>query len=87
MSTPTPQVFENVTPQQFAQLAERAQSAGIAITSDSGTTSKMGVEVSWNYSPATQQLTLTCLKAPFFIGVHQVNEQIRTLVTQALTQA
>ncbi len=85
MSTATPQIFENITPQQFAQLAEKAQSAGIDITSDTGTATKMGVEVSWDYSPATQQLTLTCLKAPFFIGVSQVNEQIRTLVTETLT--
>lgn len=87
MSDPTPQIFENVTPQQFAQLAAKAQSAGIAIAGDTGTASKMGVEVTWNYSSETQQLTLTCLRAPFFIGVHQVNEQIRTLVTQTLTAA
>jgi transcription initiation factor TFIID subunit TAF12 len=84
MSTSMPQIFDNVTPQQFEQLAAKAQSAGIAIAGDTGTASKMGVEVTWNYSAQTQQLTLTCLKAPFFIGVHQVNEQIRSLVTQTL---
>jgi hypothetical protein len=85
MTDTAPQLFENVTPDQFAQLQQKASSAGIDIAGNSGSASKMGVEVAWNYSPETQQLTLHCLKAPFFVSVSDVNQKIRTLVSETLT--
>lgn len=84
MSLASPQIFSNVTPDQFTLLTQKAQSAGIAITGNSGSASKLGVEVAWNYSPTSQQLTLQCLKAPFFVKVDDVNQRIRALVTETL---
>ena len=87
MSTTAPQVFNNVTPAQFAALTEKAHSAGISISGNSGSATKMGVEVSWDYSPETGRLTLQCLKAPFFVKVDDINSRIHTLVTQTLAAA
>jgi hypothetical protein len=87
MSNATPQLFSNVSPSQFTLLTQKAQSAGIAISGNSGSASKMGVEVAWNYSPETEQLTLQCLKTPFFIKATDVNEKIHALVTQTLAAA
>jgi hypothetical protein len=53
------------------------------IKGNNGTASEFGVEVAWNYVPETQQLTLRCLKTPFFIGVAEVNAKIRALVNES----
>ena len=87
MSNPAPQLFHNISPAQFAVLQQKASSAGIPISGNSGSASKMGVEVAWNYSPDSQQLSLQCLKAPFFISADDVNKKIHALVTETLTTA
>ena len=51
---------------------------------NAGRASKMGVEVEWNYSPEKQELVLTCLQAPFFLGAEGVNAKLQALVTEAL---
>jgi hypothetical protein len=38
----------------------------------------------WNYSPETQELTLQCLKHPFFLTAADVDTKIRDLVNQTL---
>jgi hypothetical protein len=87
MSTPAPQLFNNISPAQFAVLQQKAGAAGIPISGNSGSASKMGVEVAWNYSPESGQLSLQCLKTPFFISASDVDQKIRDLVTQTLTTA
>ena len=87
MSSSEPQIFQNITPAQFARLAEKAQAAGIAINGNSGSASKMGVEVAWNYSPGSCELSFECLKTPFFIHADDVNQRIQALVIQILTEA
>jgi hypothetical protein len=47
----------------------------------------MGVEVAWNYSPDAQQLSIQCLKTPFFISAADVNQKIHGLVTETLAAA
>jgi hypothetical protein len=77
------QVFSGITPEQYAKLKEKAREADMDIAGNNGTASQFGVEVAWNYVPATQQLTLRCLKTPFFIGVAEVNAKIRALVNES----
>jgi hypothetical protein len=84
MEQSAPQVFSGITPQQFSKLTAKAQAAGIALNGNSGAASKFGVEVSWNYSPATQQLTLQCLSTPFFVKPADVNAKIQELVKQSI---
>ncbi len=87
MSHTTPQVFENISPDQFARLTEKAREAGIDMAGHSGSTAKMGVEVAWDYSPDSRQLTLHCIKTPFFIDADDVNRRIHALVTETLATA
>jgi hypothetical protein len=80
----SPQVFTGITPAQYANLTEKARSAGIEMNGNSGRASKMGVEVEWHYSPELQELTLTCLHTPFFMSADDVNARLHALVTESL---
>jgi len=84
MAQAAPQVFSNITPEQYANLAAKAQAAGIDMSGNTGTASKFGVEVAWNYSAATQELTLQCLRTPFFVKTEDVNAKIQALVKETL---
>jgi hypothetical protein len=84
VSQTPPQVFSNITPEQFSTLTAKAHTAGIDLDSNSGTASKFGVEVSWNYVPETGQLTLHCLRTPYFVKPEDVNAKIQELVKESL---
>ncbi len=87
MSQNPPLVFSNITSAQYAVLISKAESNGISITGNSGTASKYGVEVAWNYSPDAQQLTLQCLKTPFFMSAADVDAKLQSLVDQSISTA
>ena len=78
------QVFKSITPEQYAKLTAKAQAAGIDLSGNSGTASKFGVEVAWNYQPETQELTLHCLRAPFFVKPEEVHAKLQALVKESL---
>ncbi len=84
MGQSQPQVFSGIAPEQFAALCEKAKAAGIAITGNTGAATKYGVEVSWNYAPEAQQLTLQVLKTPFFVNAADIDSKLRDLVQQSL---
>lgn len=84
MSQTAPLVFPGVTPGQYAKLIEKAKAAGIELTGNSGTASKFGVEVAWNYLPEKQELTFHCLQTPFFVKPEDVNAKIEALVKESL---
>jgi len=84
MATSAPQVFKGVTPDKYARLVDKAKGAGIDLNGDSGTASKFGVEIGWNYSRASQELTLQTLKAPFFMSAADVDKRILSLVRESL---
>ena len=84
MPSAEPLVFSSITPQQFAQLTQKATAAGINMNGDSGTASSFGIEVSWIYSAPAQQLTLQVLNTPFFMGPEAVNERIKQLVKETV---
>ena len=83
MSTSAPQIFRGVTPNQYARLVEKAKTSGIDLSGNSGTASKYGVEIAWNYTPAAQELTLQCLKTPFFMSASDVDAKIAALVKES----
>lgn len=85
MAASSPQVFSGVTPAQFAKLTEKARATGLAMNGNTGRASRMGVEVEWNYSDESQELTLTCLQTPFFVSAHDVNAKLHELVKETLT--
>ena len=78
------QLFDNITPDQFAKLCVQAQSSGIPISGDSGTAEKMGIEVTWNYDPELKRLTIQCTHVPFFVSCNDVNTRISSLINQTL---
>lgn len=84
MAASAPQVFRDVTLEQYNQLVAKAKAAGIDLNGTSGAASKFGVEISWNYAQEAQELTLQCLKTPFFVKAADVDAKIRTLVTESL---
>ncbi len=84
MSASAAQRFEGITPAQYSRLVAKAKAAGIELNGNSGTASKYGVEVAWNYAPETQELTLQCLKTPFFVSSADVDSKIQTLVKESV---
>lgn len=84
MSISAAQRFEGITPEQYARLVAKAKAAGIDLNGNSGTASKYGVEVAWNYVPEAQELTLQCLKTPFFVSAADVDAKIQTLVKESV---
>jgi hypothetical protein len=86
MAQSAPQVFSGITPENYATLIEKAQAAGLSLSGNSGTAAKFGVEMSWNYSPESLELTIQCLGTPFFVKPEQVNAKIQALVTETLGQ-
>ena len=49
-----------------------------------GTASKFGVDVAWNYVPGTQELTFQCLSTPFFVKPQDVYAKIQALVKETV---
>ncbi len=84
MGQSEPQTFQSITPEQFARMVAKARAAGIDLNGNSGTASKMGVEVTWNYVPDSQELKIQCLKAPFFMSTRDVDARIKSMVTESL---
>ena len=85
MAPSAPQTFNGISPQQYARLVEKAKAAGIDLQGNTGTASKYGVEVSWNYRPEAQELTLQCLKTPFFLSAADINSKIHSLVRETMS--
>ena len=84
MAESAPQVFSGITPEQYASLLQKAQANGFDLSGNSGTASKFGVQVVWNYSPDEQQLTFQCLRTPFFMKPEDVNAKIEAMVKESL---
>ena len=78
------QIFSGIMPEQYASLLEKAHANGMDLNGNSGIATKFGVEVAWNYSPGTKQLTFQCLRAPFFVKPEDVNAKIQALVKETL---
>jgi hypothetical protein len=74
------QVFNNLTQDQFNCLAAKAKAAGLPISGNSGTVSKLGAKVTWTYDPTAQQLTIQVLQTPIFMGCGDVNSKIHGIV-------
>lgn len=73
--------FNNVTPEHYASLVDKAKSNGIPIAGENGEASKMGVRVSWAYFPKTGVLNMQVISWPFFLNAESVEDTIKNLVT------
>jgi hypothetical protein len=77
-----PQAFSNITPEHYAAIVQKASAAGIDLTGNSGIASNFGVEVQWNYSPESRELTLQVLTTPFFLSAESVEKRIKAVVVE-----
>ena len=74
------QTFSGMTQEHFACLLQEAQSSGINISGNSGTASRDGITLTWNYDPASQVLTVQCTDKPVFLMCGVITSQISDLV-------
>lgn len=74
------QTFSGINQEHFTCLLQKAQSAGINISGNSGSASGSGITIEWNYDPAAQVLTIQCTDKPIFLGCGVITSQIRDLV-------
>jgi len=72
--------FNSVTPAVFNCLVQKAAEQGVTISSDSGTASKSGFEISWNYNRAASSLTIQCLDKPRLVPCTLVKSEIKSIV-------
>jgi hypothetical protein len=76
------QSFTNVNQTVWNCLVAEAQSKyGITISTPSGSASKLGVTLQWNWSSANSTLTMQCTDKPFLIGCGTVQSAITDAVT------
>jgi hypothetical protein len=77
-----PQVFSNITPERYAALVQKASAAGINLAGNSGIASNFGVEVKWDYSPESRELTFQVLSTPVFLTAEPVDARIKAMVEE-----
>jgi hypothetical protein len=87
MAPNPPRIFSGITPDQYAQLTQKARANGIEMSGNSGTATKFGVEMAWTYAPELQQLTVQCLRTPLFISAASVYAKLEALAQQHKSQA
>ena len=78
------QVFQNVTLARFNCLIVTAAGHGITISGNQGQTvvkhGLVSAQISWNYDPASQTLTLQYLNPGFLAPCDTVNGMLHDLV-------
>ena len=72
--------FNSVSPAVFNCLVAKAAEYGITISSDSGTASKSGFKVSWNYNRVGSTLKIQCLDKPLLVPCSLVKSTIKSTV-------
>ena len=78
-----PQLFSQVTPEKWQRLVTKAAENGLTIGGNEGQASRDNYTFAWKYDPAAQQLTLWCVKKPFFAPCSAINEEIHKIVDNA----
>ena len=76
-----PMTFDGLSPDRYQQLLAKAQTQGLQITGDSGSTSYQGIDFTWNYDPAAQILTLECTNKPFFVPCSMIEQKVRSVLS------
>jgi hypothetical protein len=80
MSECAAQTFSGVTQDQFAYLRAKAEAQGISIEGNSGSASKDGMTISWEFSPEAGTLTIQCTASPFYVTCGTINAKLHELV-------
>ncbi len=80
MSSCPPMTFSGISPEKFAALLINAQSQGLQILSESGSTTYQGLDFTWNYDPTTESLNLHCTQKPIFVPCSMIESKIRNVL-------
>ena len=87
MSACASQTFSGVTPSQFESLTRKASAAaGIPFEGPTGSCSRSGFTVIWDYDPEDQTLLIQCTESPFSVSCGSINQRIHDLVDSAAAQ-
>lgn len=77
------QTFAGIDTARFLAIAEKVRSkTGVAVAGAEGQASANGFTLAWKYSPESQQLTVECLKKPFFVSGGLVLRNVQQLVEE-----
>jgi hypothetical protein len=77
-----PQTF-TITPTQYETLLAKAQAAGVPISGNSGTATKDGVTVEWEYDAVTLSIAVES-RAWYDPSISDIQAKITALVDEAL---
>lgn len=78
--------YSNVTPTAWACAVQTAASYGVTISSDSGSASKSGFTIAWNYDPGAQTASIQCTDSPWWAPCSTINGKINDAVEHCLDQ-
>jgi hypothetical protein len=72
--------FSEITPEKYQTLLATAQSQGLDLSGEQGSTTYQGLDFTWNYSPSAQSLTIQCTGKPIFVPCSMIESRIRALI-------
>jgi hypothetical protein len=72
--------FSNVSAAVFNCLVNKAAEQGVTISGDSGTASKSGFTIKWNYDRAASSLTIQCTDKPTLVPCAVIKNRIKDTV-------
>jgi hypothetical protein len=73
-------VLAGISPEKYQQLLVTAQSQGLALIGESGSTVYQGMDFTWAYDAPAQSLTIECVAKPIFIPSSMIESRIRALI-------
>jgi hypothetical protein len=79
MSACSLQNFSNITPAVWQCMVAKAASYGVTISSDSGSDTKSGYTIAWNYDPTSQTGSIQCTDSPFYMPCSAINSYINKI--------
>lgn len=85
MSACSTQSFNNVTPAVWQCGVSAAANLGVTITTNSGSASKSGFTVAWNYNPQSQTCSIQCTDSPWYVPCSAINSFIDSTVSKCFS--
>ncbi len=72
--------LNGVSTEKYQQLIQTAQSQGLQLTGESGSTQYQGMDFTWAYSAKEESLTIQCTNKPMLIPCSMIETRIRSLI-------
>jgi hypothetical protein len=79
MSSCPVQTFNDIPPEKWLALKEKASQNGINLDADAGQITQRGFTFSWQYDSGSATLTIQCLDHPFLIPCSTITDKINDL--------